>query len=144
MERAKARGVDVEITAFKSEELATQAVINGQSDVGPGHAVCRAPESHCADPLFCPAERAAIFPDRGGELQELEGSRRPGDRGAGSRLGHRSDHDTGGQAARVLRLKSISYVPGSQVRALALLKGNIKASILDAPNKNMVMKDAAG
>ena len=36
VERAKARGVDVEITAFKSEELATQAVINGQADVGQG------------------------------------------------------------------------------------------------------------
>ena len=35
-ERAKARGVDVEITAFKSEEVATQAVINGQADVGQG------------------------------------------------------------------------------------------------------------
>jgi NitT/TauT family transport system substrate-binding protein len=36
IERAKARGVDVEVTAFKSEELATQAVINGQADVGQG------------------------------------------------------------------------------------------------------------
>src|SRR5262245_9637634 len=36
VERSKARGVDVEITAFKSEELATQAVINGQADVGQG------------------------------------------------------------------------------------------------------------
>ena len=36
VERAKARGVDVEITAFKSEEMATQAVINGQADVGQG------------------------------------------------------------------------------------------------------------
>ncbi|HEX2230456.1 MAG TPA: ABC transporter substrate-binding protein, partial [Candidatus Binatia bacterium] len=35
-ERAKVRGVDVEITAFKSEEVATQAVINGQADVGQG------------------------------------------------------------------------------------------------------------
>jgi NitT/TauT family transport system substrate-binding protein len=33
-------------------------------------------------------------------------------------------------------------VPGSQVRALALLKGNIKATILDAANKNRVMKEA--
>jgi NitT/TauT family transport system substrate-binding protein len=41
-----------------------------------------------------------------------------------------------------IKYKSISYVPGSQVRALALLKGNIKATILDAPNKNLVMKDA--
>ena len=36
VERAKERGVDVEITAFKSEEVATQAVINGQADVGQG------------------------------------------------------------------------------------------------------------
>src|SRR5262249_56885635 len=35
-ERAKARGVEVEITPFKSEEIATQAVINGQADVGQG------------------------------------------------------------------------------------------------------------
>jgi ABC-type nitrate/sulfonate/bicarbonate transport system substrate-binding protein len=41
-----------------------------------------------------------------------------------------------------IKYKNVSYVPGSQVRALALLKGNIKATILDASNKNMVMKDA--
>ena len=35
-ERSKARGVEVEITAFKSEEVATQAVINGQADIGQG------------------------------------------------------------------------------------------------------------
>ena len=36
VERAKARGVEVEITPFKSEEIATQAVINGQADIGQG------------------------------------------------------------------------------------------------------------
>ncbi|HET8564745.1 MAG TPA: ABC transporter substrate-binding protein, partial [Candidatus Binatia bacterium] len=36
VEHAKKRGVDVEITPFKSEEVATQAVINGQSDIGQG------------------------------------------------------------------------------------------------------------
>jgi NitT/TauT family transport system substrate-binding protein len=41
-----------------------------------------------------------------------------------------------------IKYKSVSYVPGSQVRALALLKGNIKATILDGPNKNRVMKEA--
>lgn len=42
-----------------------------------------------------------------------------------------------------IKYKNVSYVPGSQVRALALLKGNIRATILDAPNKNLVMKDGA-
>jgi NitT/TauT family transport system substrate-binding protein len=41
-----------------------------------------------------------------------------------------------------IKYKNISYVPGSQVRGLALLKGNIRATILDATNKNLVMKEA--
>ena len=41
-----------------------------------------------------------------------------------------------------IKYKNVSYVPGSQVRALALLKGAIRATILDAPNKNLVMKEA--
>ncbi|MFH1208540.1 MAG: ABC transporter substrate-binding protein, partial [Candidatus Omnitrophota bacterium] len=36
VERAKARGVDVEVIPLKSEELAIQAVINGQVDMGQG------------------------------------------------------------------------------------------------------------
>jgi NitT/TauT family transport system substrate-binding protein len=43
-----------------------------------------------------------------------------------------------------IKYKNVSYVPGSQVRAVGLLKGNIKASILDASNKNYVMKEAPG
>ena len=40
-----------------------------------------------------------------------------------------------------IKYKSISYVPGSQVRALAMLKGNIRATILDSTNKNFLMKE---
>jgi NitT/TauT family transport system substrate-binding protein len=36
----------------------------------------------------------------------------------------------------------ISYVPGSEVRATALLRGNIQATILDIPNKNFVLDEA--
>jgi len=32
-------------------------------------------------------------------------------------------------------------VPGSQVRALAMLKGNIRATILDSTNKNFLLKE---
>jgi NitT/TauT family transport system substrate-binding protein len=41
-----------------------------------------------------------------------------------------------------IKYKNVSYVPGSQVRALALLKGTIKATILDAANTSYVMKEA--
>jgi NitT/TauT family transport system substrate-binding protein len=43
-----------------------------------------------------------------------------------------------------IEYKSVSFVPGSDVRALGLIKGTIKASILDATNKNYVMKEAPG
>jgi NitT/TauT family transport system substrate-binding protein len=36
----------------------------------------------------------------------------------------------------------ISYVPGAEVRATALLRGNVKAAVLDIPNKNYVMAEA--
>jgi len=32
----------------------------------------------------------------------------------------------------------VSFVPGSEVRATALLRGNVKAALLDIPNKNYV------
>jgi NitT/TauT family transport system substrate-binding protein len=38
----------------------------------------------------------------------------------------------------------ISYVPGAEVRATALLRGNIKAAMLDIPTKNFVMSEAPG
>src|SRR5262245_21349767 len=36
IERAKGRGVDVEVTYFKSEDVAAQAVVGGQADIGVG------------------------------------------------------------------------------------------------------------
>jgi NitT/TauT family transport system substrate-binding protein len=38
----------------------------------------------------------------------------------------------------------ISFVPGAEVRATALLRGNVKAAMLDIPNKNFVMAESPG
>jgi len=38
----------------------------------------------------------------------------------------------------------ISYVPGAEVRATALLRGNVKAAVLDIPNKNFVTSESPG
>ena len=69
----------------------------------------------------------------------LEGPRRPGDRRAGPRLGTRRSCCSW-RRQHGIKYKNVSYVPGSQVRALALIKGNIRASILDATNKNFLMR----
>ena len=142
VERSKARGVDVEITAFKSEELATQAVINGQSDVGQGTPYAALQKVTVPIRFFYQLSALQFFPVVNKEnyksWKDLD-SQEIAVQGRGS----------GTEAIMILaakqhgiKYKNISYVPGSQVRALALLKGNIKATILDAPNKNMVMKEA--
>jgi len=140
--RSKSRGVDVEITAFKSEELATQAVINGQADVGQGTPYAALQKVTVPIRMFFQLSALQFFPVVNKESykgwKDLDGQE-IAVQGRGS----------GTEAIMILaakqhgiRYKNVSYVPGSQVRALALLKGNIRATILDAPNKNMVMKEA--
>ena len=142
VEQAKARGVDVEVTAFKSEEVATQAVINGQADVGQGTPYAAIQKVNVPIRFFYQLSALQFFPVVSKESykswKDLDGQE-IAVQGRGS----------GTEAIMILaakehgiKYKSVSYVPGSQVRALALLKGNIKATILDAPNKNLVMKDA--
>jgi ABC-type nitrate/sulfonate/bicarbonate transport system substrate-binding protein len=141
VERAKARGVDVEVTAFKSEEVATQAVINGQADVGQGTPYAAVQKVGVPIRFFYQLSALQFFPvvskDSYKSWKDLDGQE-IAVQGRGS----------GTEAIMILaakqhgiKYKSVSYVPGSQVRALALLKGNIKATILDAPNKNKVMKE---
>jgi NitT/TauT family transport system substrate-binding protein len=141
-ERAKARGVEVEITPFKSEEIATQAVINGQADVGQGTPYAALQKVTVPIRFFYQLSTLQFFPIVSKEhyktWKDLDGQELAVHaRGSGT------------EAIMVLaakqhgiKYKNISYVPGSQVRALALLKGTIKATILDAPNKSFVMKEA--
>src|SRR5919108_2856370 len=141
-ERAKKRGVEIEITPFKNEDIATQAVINGQADVGQGTPYAALEKVNVPIRFFVQLWSLQFFPvvnkesykswkDLDGQEIAVQG------RGSGTEaimLLAAKQHG--------IKYKNVSYVPGSQVRALALLKGNIKATILDAANKNMVMKEA--
>jgi NitT/TauT family transport system substrate-binding protein len=142
VEQSKRRKVDVEITPFKSEEVATQAVINGQADVGQGTPYAAIQKVSVPMRFFYQLSALQFFPvvnkeaykswkDLDGQEIAVQG------RGSGTEaIMNLAAKEHG------IKYKNISYVPGSQVRALALLKGNIKATILDAPNKNLVMKEA--
>jgi NitT/TauT family transport system substrate-binding protein len=144
VERAKKRGVTVEVTAFKSEELATQAVINGQADVGQGTPYAAIQKVSVPIRFFYQMSALQFFPIVNTEFykswKDLDGQ-------------EIVVHARGSGTEAIMRLmakehkityKNVSFVPGSNVRALGLLKGNIKASILDATNKNYVMKEAPG
>jgi len=142
VERAKARGVDVEVTAFKSEELATQAVINGQADVGQGTPYAAIQKVNVPIRFFYQLYSLLFFPVVNKEAykswKDLDGQ-------------EMAVHARGSGTEAIVNLvakqqgikfKSLSYVPGSDVRALGLLRGNLKATILDSNNKNHVMKEA--
>jgi NitT/TauT family transport system substrate-binding protein len=142
VERAKTRGVDVEVTPFKSEEVATQAVINGQSDVGQGTPYAALEKLNVPIRFSYQLSTLQFFPVVNKEFykgwKDLDGQEiAVQGRGSGTEaIVNLAAKEHG------IKFKNVSYVPGSQVRALALLKGNIKATILDAPNKNLVMKEA--
>ncbi len=142
VERAKARGVEVEVTAFKSEELATQAVINGQADVGQGTPYAAIQKVNVPIRFFYQLYSLLFFPVVNKESyktwKDLDGQ-------------EIAVHARGSGTEAIMNLvakeqgikyKNISYVPGSDVRALGLLRGTIKATILDSNNKNHVMKEA--
>jgi NitT/TauT family transport system substrate-binding protein len=141
VERSKGRGVDVDVTSFKSEEVATQAVINGQADVGQGTPYAAVQKISVPIRFFYQLSALQFFPivnkDFYKSWKDLDGQ-------------EIAVHTRGSGTEAIMNLmakehgikyKNISYVPGSQVRALALLKGNIKATILDAANKSLVMKE---
>ena len=142
IENAKKRGVDVDVTSFKNEDIATQAVINGQADVGQGTPYAAIQKLTVPIRFFYQLSALQFFPvvnkesykgwkDLDGQEIAVQG------RGSGTEaimMLMAKEHG--------IKYKNVSYVPGSQVRALALMKGNIKATILDATNKNLVMKDA--
>src|SRR5918994_4757766 len=143
-ERAKKRGVQVEITPFKNEDIATQAVINGQADVGQGTPYAALEKVNVPIRFFVQLWSLQFFPVVASEhyksWKDLD-NQEIAVQGRGS----------GTEAIMILmaknhgiKYKNISYVPGSQVRALALIKGNIRATILDSTNKNFVMKEAPG
>lgn len=143
-ERAKKRGVEVEVTSFKNEEIATQAVINGQADIGQGTPYAAIEKVNVPIRFFVQLWSLQFFPVVANEhyksWKDLDGQE-IAVQGRG----------TGTEAIMLLmakqhgiKYKNVSYVPGSQVRALALIKGNIRASILDATNKNFLMREAPG
>lgn len=143
-ERAKARGVDLEVIPLKSEELAVQAVINGQVDMGQGTPYAAIQKVNVPVRFVFQLYALQFFPVVNKEFykswKDLDGQEiTVHARGSGTEaIMHLMAKEHG------IKYKNISYVPGSQVRALGLLRGNIKATILDSTNRNYVEKEAPG
>ncbi|MSU90296.1 ABC transporter substrate-binding protein [Rhodobacteraceae bacterium 2CG4] len=144
LDRARANGLDYEWTAFSDEELAIQAVISGQMDIGFGTPYAAMQRSKAPLRIIFQLSKLKFFPvttTKYSALEDLDGE--PillHSRGGGT------DSIANVIEERVgITFGERSYVPGSSNRVAALLGGRADATIIDLSNKNKLMRsEAAG
>ncbi|MEX0628942.1 MAG: ABC transporter substrate-binding protein [Cucumibacter sp.] len=142
IEHAKAAGTDIELIILNDEDLAAQAIVGGQADIGIGAPYTLIQEAGVPVRMFVKISNARFFPvvnkamyssweDLDGQAIAVQA------RGSGT------------EAIMMLMAKrhgitysEISYVPGSEVRRGALLQGTINASIVDAANRQILLEEA--
>jgi NitT/TauT family transport system substrate-binding protein len=144
LERAKEKGVKIELLTVKSEDIAAQAVLGGQADIGVGTPYAMLQKVRAPLKLFYQLSTLRFYPIVNTEFyktwKDLDGQEvTVNSRGSGTEAVMKLAADKNG-----IKYKNVSYVPGSEVRAGALLQGNIKASILDSTNRKIVMERAPG
>tara|TARA_B110000027_G_C16106375_1_gene295501 strand:- start:266 stop:1243 length:978 start_codon:yes stop_codon:yes gene_type:complete len=142
LDRAKANGLDYEWTAFSDEELAIQAVLSGQMDIGFGTPYSAMQRSKAPLRIVFQLSKLKFFPvttkkydslnDMNGEPILLHS------RGGGTDSIANVIEDRMG-----ITFGDRSYVPGSSNRVAALLGGRADATIIDLSNKNKLMRSEA-
>ncbi len=139
LDRAKANGLDYEWTAFSDEELAIQAVLSGQMNIGFGTPYSAMQRSKAPIRIIFQLSKLKFFPvtsKKYSDLKELDGQ--PillHSRGGGTDSIANVIEDKMG-----IKFGKRSYVPGSSNRVVALASGRTDATIIDLSNKNKVMK----
>ncbi|MBN2554164.1 MAG: ABC transporter substrate-binding protein [Spirochaetales bacterium] len=144
LEKVRERGIDVEMISFKSEDVAAQAVVNKQADIGIGTPYALIQNVNAPIRIFFQLSTLLFFPVVNTEFynswKDLDGeemvvhSRTSGTLAIANLMAMKNGIEYG----------KISYVPGSEVRATSMLQGNIRATILDSFNKEFLMKEAPG
>ena len=143
LERAKANGLDYEWTAFSDEELAIQAVLSGQMDIGFGTPYSAMQRSKAPLRIIFQLSKLKFFPvtnKKYSSLEDLNGE--PillHSRGGGTDSIANVIEDKVG-----IKFGKRSYVPGSANRVVALVAGQADATIIDLSNKNKVMRAHEG
>ena len=139
LDRAKANGLDYEWTAFSDEELAIQAVLSGQMDIGFGTPYAAMQRSKAPVRIIFQLSKLKFFPvttKKYSKLEDLDGE--PillHSRGGGTDSIANVIEDKAG-----ITFGERSYVPGSANRVVALVAGQADATIIDLSNKNKVMR----
>jgi NitT/TauT family transport system substrate-binding protein len=141
LDRAKDRGLNYEMTAFAKEQLAIQAVINGQVDIGVGTPYSIIQKTKVPIRNFFQLSKLVFFPVAANKYKtwkDLDGqpftfhARGTGTEAIGDIIAKREG----------IKFGQRSYVPGSENRIVAMMKGQINATIVDLSNKNILMAKA--
>lgn len=140
MERTKERGVPMELTYFNSEDVASQAVLGGEADIGVGAPYAFIQNAKAPIRMFFRMSGLLFFPVVNSEVysgwKDLDGEEvTVHSRGSGTEALMRLMEDV-----HDIEFSQISYVPGSEVRAGAMLQGTIDASIVDAANFRLLQE----
>ncbi len=141
LDRAKANGLEYEWTAFSDEELAIQAILSGQMDIGFGTPYSAMQRSRAPLRIIFQLSKLKFFPvavEEYTDLSQLDGH---------PIMLHSRGGGTDAIANVIEERMSISfgersYVPGSSNRVVAMLAGQAEATILDLSNKNKIIAEA--
>ena len=128
MERTKERGMPMELTFFNEEDVAAQAVVGGEADIGVGAPYAFIQNSDAPIRMFFRMSTLLFFPVVNTEVykgwEDLDGQEvTVQSRGSGTEALMRLMEQQHG-----IKYSNMSYVPGAEVRAGAMLQGTINAS----------------
>jgi NitT/TauT family transport system substrate-binding protein len=138
--RAGEKGLDYELTFFNGEELAIQAILAGQADVGLGSPYAVIQNASVPVRLFQQTSRVIFFPVVRAEIESWQ------DMDGKSMTYHARGGPLEPLAQIVAEREGITfgtpnYVPGSENRVVALVQGHVDAALIDLLNKNMIMAE---
>lgn len=142
--RAEKRGVEVKVSFLQSEDIAAQAIVSGQADIGIGTPYALIQKVNAPIRMFYQLSQLRFYPVVNGEFYkkwtDLDGADvAVHGRGSGTEaIMNRMALENG------IKYNSVSYVPGSAVRAGALIQGRVKVSIVDFERKGLLEKEAPG
>ncbi|MCZ0964172.1 ABC transporter substrate-binding protein [Paracoccus benzoatiresistens] len=142
LERAKEQGVKIEATFLKSEDIAAQAVVSGQADIGIGGPYALLQKVKAPIRIFLQLSELQMYPVVNTEFYQdwadLNGQEiAVHSRGSGTEAIMQMMADKHG-----IEYSGIAYVPGAEVRTGALLQGNVKATIVDSSGKRVLEAEA--
>ena len=138
-ERAKEKGVDIKVSYLQSEGMAMRSILNRQADIGMGTPYQQIQKNGHPIRMFYQLSKLRFHPmvnsNYFSSWKDLDGI---------EMYTHGSGSGTEAVMNMMAKQHNISYskmgyLPGSGVRANAMIHGRIKATVVDTERKNMLL-----